>query len=239
MIDRISPLHDSREQGFELSYKLACEQLATISDMEEQCRRSGARYIGPNKIVIDYLNQPYHIILPKDISFCHCQADVISRGNSLPPVFARVDLSARGHLIEVSPRDKILILHYFTAAECTPPTGRLITYKQLPGGMNYFPAFSQRAISPLIKRFGQTPELLISKAAKLGGDKANYGDASVTINAFSHVPITLVLWRGDEEVAPNGNILFDANISDYLSTEDVAVLSETITWKLVKDILSP
>jgi hypothetical protein len=52
------------------------------------------------------------------------------------------------------------------------------------------------------------------------------------------VPLTLVLWRGDEEVAPNGNILFDANISDYLSTEDVAVLSETITWRLVKDIAS-
>jgi hypothetical protein len=58
----------------------------------------------------------------------------------------------------------------------------------------------------------------------------------VTINAFDRVPLTLVLWRGDEEVAPNGNILFDANISDYLSTEDVTVLSETIVWKLVKDV---
>ena len=57
----------------------------------------------------------------------------------------------------------------------------------------------------------------------------------MTVNAFDHVPITLVLWRGDEELAPNGNILFDANISDYLSTEDVTVLTETIIWKLVKD----
>jgi hypothetical protein len=119
-------------------------------------------------------------------------------------------------------------------AKGTPATGILITYKQLPGGMDYFAAFAQRAINPLVKCFGQTPELLISKAAKFGGDKADYGDASVTINAFNHVPITLVLWRGDEEVASNGNILFDANISDYLSTEDVAVLSETIIWKLVR-----
>ncbi|MHC1578807.1 MAG: DUF3786 domain-containing protein [Dehalococcoidia bacterium] len=44
-----------------------------------------------------------------------------------------------------------------------------------------------------------------------------------------------MLWRGDEEIAPNGNVLFDANISDYLSTEDVAVLSETIIWKVSKD----
>jgi hypothetical protein len=141
-------------------------------------------------------------------------------------------------VIEVPLRDKILILHYFTLAKGTPALGKLITYKQIPGGMNYFPAFSQRAIAPLVKRFGKNPELMIKVAEKLGGREAHYGDVSVTINAFDCVPVTLVLWRGDEELAPNGNILFDANISDYLSTEDVAVLSETIIWKLVKGIPS-
>jgi hypothetical protein len=210
------------ERGFELSYKLACEQLAKINDMEEQCRKSGARYLGLHEVVINYINQPYHITIPKDIPSCHCEADVVSRSN----------------LVEVSLRDKILILHYFTLAEGTPAVGRLITYKQIPGGISYYPAFSQRAIAPLVNRFGQNPELLISAAAKLGGREADYGDMSVTVNAFDHVPITLVLWRGDEELAPNGNILFDANISDYLSTEDVTVLSETIIWKLVKGIPS-
>ena len=89
-----------------------------------------------------------------------------------------------------------------------------------------------------MKNFGKNPELLIKTATKLGGREADYGDVSVTVNAFARVPITLVLWRGDEELAPNGNILFDANISDYLSTEDVTVLCETIIWKLVKDISS-
>ena len=214
--------HGSREQGFGLSYKLACEQLAKISDIQKQCRNSGAKYLGCHEVVINYINQPYHITLPKDTPSCHCEADVVSRSN----------------FVGVSLRDKILILHYFTLAEGTPAVGRVITYKQIPGGISYFPAFSQRAIAPLVNRFGQNPELLISAAAKLGGREANYGDMSMTINAFDHVPITLVLWRGDEELAPNGNILFDANISGYLSTEDVTVLSETIIWKLVKGIPS-
>lgn len=201
----------SREQGFEFSYKLAQEQLSKISDIQEQCRKSGARYVGPNEIVINYLNQLYHVTLP--------DAEILSEGSSL----------------EVPLKDKILILHYFTLAEGTPPTGILITYKQLPGGVSYFPAFSQRAIAPFVKHFGKKTELLIKAAAKLGGHEADHGDVSVTVNAFDHVPITLVLWRGDEELAPNGNILFDANISDYLSTEDVTVLTETIIWKLVKD----
>ena len=201
----------SREQGFELSYKLACEQLSKITDIKEQCRKSGARYVGPNEIVLNYLNQPYHITLP--------DAEILLEDSN----------------VEVPLKDKILILHYFTLAEGTPATGILITYKQLPGGVSYFPAFSQRAIAPFVNHFGKKTELLIKAAAKLGGHEADHGDVSVTVNAFDHVPITLVLWRGDEELVPNGNILFDANISDYLSTEDVTVLTETIIWKLVKD----
>jgi hypothetical protein len=206
--------HGSREQGFKLSYKLACEQLAKISNMEEQCHRSGANYLGPHKIGINYLNQPYDILLPD------------------------VKILLRDGGMEACLKDKILILHYFTEAKGTPATGKLIAYKQLPGGVSYFPAFSQRAINPFVNHFGKKSELLIKAAVKLGGSGADYGDVSVVINAFAHVPITFVLWRGDEELAPNGNILFDANISDYLSTEDVSVLSETIIWKLVKDISS-
>jgi len=212
MKDCYSLLPGSREQGFEFSYKLACEQLSKITDIKEQCRKSGAWYVGPNEIVINYLNKPYHITLP--------DAEILSEDSN----------------VEVPLKDKILILHYFTLAKDTPATGILITYKQLPGGISYFPAFSQRAIAPFVNHFGKNPELLIKTAAKLGGREADYGDVSVTINAFDHVPITLVLWRGDEELAPNGNILFDASISDYLSTEDVTVLSETIIWRLVKDI---
>ena len=212
MKDCYSLSSSSREQGFEFAYNIAREQLSKISDMQEQCHKSGAQYVEPGEIVIDYLNQPYHITIPD------------------------VEISLEISDVEVPLKDKILILHYFNMAKGTPPTGILITYKQLPGGIDYFLAFSQRAINPLIKRFGQNPDLLINKTAKLGGDRADYGDASVTINAFTHVPINLVLWRGDEEVAPNGNILFDANISDYLSTEDVTVLCENITRKLVEDI---
>jgi hypothetical protein len=202
------------ERSFDVSCRLACEQLAKIGDIQLQCHKSGAQYIGPEEIIVGYLNQPYHIIIPS------CKI-LLKEGGTEAPL-----------------RDKILILHYFTGAKGAAAIGKLIAYKQLLGGVSYFPAFSQRAIAPLVKNFGKSPELLVKAAVKLGGHEADHGDISVTISAFPHVPITLVLWRGDEEVAPNGNILFDANISDYLSTEDVTVLCETIIWKLVKNIPS-
>jgi len=198
--------------GHELAYKLAGERLAKIGDIEQQCLKSGARcqVIDSKKVVIiQYLNRSYLITVPEiEISFA-------DSGDKVPI------------------RDKVLILHYLTSAKGTPATNRLITFKELLGGANYFPAFCKRTIKPLLDYFGKEPGLLVAAAEKLGGHKADYGDVAVTINAFSRVPITIVLWQGDDEFAPDGSIMFDANISDYLSTEDMTVLCETITWRLV------
>ena len=199
--------------GYELAYKLAIEQLAGISDVEEQCRKSDTQYVKTDSgrvIIIEYLNRTYQISLP-DIE--------ISLMNSDQPVPIK---------------DKILMLHYFTSAKGTPLSNKLITYKEVPGGLNYFPTFSKRAIKPLIDHFGKEPDRLLEVARKLGGQKTDCGDVAVTIKAFRRGPISLVLWRGDEEFPPAGNILFDNTVTDYLSTEDVNVLCETIAWRLVR-----
>ena len=46
------------EYGYELAYRLACEQLTQIDDIEQQCRKIGVQYIASQKaITIEYLNQ--------------------------------------------------------------------------------------------------------------------------------------------------------------------------------------
>jgi hypothetical protein len=207
------PNQRNYEHGYELAYKLACEQLARVDDVEQQCLKSGARYLvidSQKLILVEYLNRSYQITLPD------------------------IDISLMDSKEEIPVKNKILILHYLTLAKGIPIANKLIAFKELPEGANYFPTFSKRAIEPLINHFGQQPSLLIEAAGKLGAHKVDYGDAAVTINAFSRVPVTLVLWQGDEEFPPRGNILFDATISDYLSTYDITVLCENITWKLVK-----
>ncbi len=203
----------SDEYGYGLAYKLACEQLARIGDIEQLCLKSGTQCQvtdSQKTIVVEYLNQSYQVTIPD------------------------VAVSLRDGEEVVPQRDKILILHYLAQAKGTPLSKEIITYKELPEGPNYFRTFYKRTIKPLVDHFGQEPGQLIGIAKKLGGYKADYGDVSVTINAFGQVPVTLVLWRGDEEFPPEGNILFDSIIPDYLSTEDINVLCEVITWKLVK-----
>jgi len=199
------------EYGYELAYRLACEQLTQIEDIEQQCRKIGAQYIVSQKaITIEYLNQSYLITLPD------------------------VEISIMGKEKEVPLRDKILILHYLTQTKGTPLANKVISFKELPEGAGYFSTFYQRTIRPLVNYFGNEPHQLSAMARLLGGHEADYGDVAVTINAFSRVPITLVLWKGDKEFAPEGNVLFDGTISDYLPVEDIIVLSETTVRILIK-----
>jgi len=204
------PDRNVREYAHELADKLAREKLAGIDDIEQQCRQSGTQYIPSQKaIIIDYLNQSYRISFPD----------------------GEVSLTAGE---EVPKRDKILILHYFTQAKGTPPSNKTITYKELPDGINYFPVFAKRAIKPVVTFFGDKPEQLLKTAKVLGGRKADYGDVAVTISAFKQVPVTIVLWQGDEEFAPEGSLMFDSTISDYLTNDDTHTLCENIAWRLVR-----
>jgi hypothetical protein len=210
-----APTEKNDEHGYGLAYRLAGEQLAGIEDIEEQCRKSGSRYSDSEKaITVEYLNQSYRVAIPE------------------------IEIKLMSKEKEVPLRDKILILHYLNTAKGTPFSNKVIAFKELAEGANYFPTFYHRSIQPLADHFGNEPHRLLRTAQALGGHEADFGDAAVTINAFARVPITLVLWRGDEEFAPEGNILFDSTIPDYLPTEDIIVLCETTVRILIKRLKS-
>lgn len=135
---------------------------------------------------------------------------------------------------DIDLKDRILILHYLITAKGTPNTGKLIGFKQVPGGLFEYASLSREVLAPLLRHFGKEPERLVEAAANLGGSEVGYGDAAVSIKAFPNVPMVIVLWRGDDEFPPNASILFDSTVSDYLSTEDMSVLCERIVEKLAQ-----
>ena len=199
-------------RGYQLAYKLACEELAKVEDIGELCRRSDTshRITDSQKVItLDYLGRSYDVTVPD------------------------IDISLKDSEEKVPLVDQILILHYLLQAKGTPLSNEMIGYKHLPGGSVYFPTFSKRAIKPIVDSFGKEPARLLDVAAAIGGREAAHGDAAVTIDAFRRVPITFVLWRGDEEFPADGNILFDSTVSDYLTTDDINAVCGIIAWKLV------
>jgi len=135
---------------------------------------------------------------------------------------------------EIILTEQILILHYLLHATGASLTGKSIDFRQVPdGGSFYWSAFVSRAKNPLLKTFGHDLKLYLQVAASLGGEPQPLGEAAARFLAFPRVPVTHVLWRGDEEFPPEANILFDETIPQYLPTEDIAALAGASVYRLM------
>ena len=127
-----------------------------------------------------------------------------------------------------------IILHYLVDAKGGEISGEYLSFRQLYGGDVYFGAFERRAIRPLRETFGEEPSALIRAAEPLGGKAVELGDSAVQIQVFPKLPLTVVIWAGDEEVPPSANILFDSSANRFLPTEDLAAIGEIIAKMLVQ-----
>ena len=175
-------------------------------DLKDIAARSGA-IVTPENIQVEYLNHRYCLRLP--------------------------DAEWEG---EVSPREKLLILHYLTNSKGLPLSGTLIDFREFPGGNIYYPVFEARACRPFLKYFGKNQQLLLETALALKGSQQELGDFSVNIPVFPRVGVVFIVYRGDEELAPTAKILFDSSVSEYLSTEDVVAVCEDACRSLIKGI---
>jgi hypothetical protein len=125
------------------------------------------------------------------------------------------------------------LLNHYAAGNHTLLRGKLVKFKDLPGGYAYEGAFIQRAIQPIAEVFGETPKELIEAAKLLGGVQMDFGDASVQIPALKGIPLTYILWKADE-FAASASILYDESASNYLPTEDLSGIGEITTSRLIE-----
>ncbi|MBW2147585.1 MAG: DUF3786 domain-containing protein [Deltaproteobacteria bacterium] len=209
---KIELAHVAGQDPYGTALKIALEELGN-ADMEERCRKAGAVWAprSPQGGVVDLrcLGRGVRIRFPEG----YFEAD-----GEAPPQWERV-----------------LLLHYLITASGAPPTGRMITFKQVPGGAFYYPAFARRTTQLLLKNFGGRLEDWLDAAGRLGWGGAPFGDAAVEVEALPMVRVIYVLWKGDEEFPPDGNVLFDENITQYFPVEDIAVLCNMIALKMVRE----
>ena len=127
---------------------------------------------------------------------------------------------------------QILILHYLINADGTPSTDKWISFRELPGGLGFDPAFQQHASQPLARAFGHDAEGFIRAAEALGGERLTFGSASFLFRILPRQWVAVVLDLADEEFPAWVNILFDGAASHYLPTEDWAVVGELLSSRL-------
>jgi len=205
----------AKQNNLDVALQMALDAL-NRADLSPCCENAGASYEPASRAIkLKYLDRLCVIQLPEG-RFCWGPKP------GAPPL-----------------AERILILHYLNRASGTPLSGKLVSFGEVPGGREYLPAFRRRSVDMLLGAFAHRPEALLDTAALFGGIQAGYGDISATIYALPQVPLTFVLWRGDDELHTSGNILFDSTVSEYLPTEDIAVLAGVVSARLRKGLADP
>lgn len=128
----------------------------------------------------------------------------------------------------------ILTLHYLNNAPGRQPSGKLKHFREFKEGHFYEPAFNRRTKEILIKVFGSQPASMVTAGERLLGRILGDADASVELRYFPYLPITCLVWRGDEEFPPEAAVLFDETADMFFSAEDMAVAGQMAVLELVK-----
>jgi hypothetical protein len=199
---------------FREAFRLAAEKLVSVN-LSRVCSLSGASFWenadGNREIGLSFIHEELLILTRPEV-------DVVRRQTKEPIALA----------------EKIIVLHYLLAAQGEGLSNNLVTFREVPGGAFYYPAFLKRARDPLVRAFGGEPERLLRCGRQLGAEPALLGDASVKLMPLPRIPLTFVLWKGDEEFAPEATILFDSSVGSYLPTEDIATLSGMVVYRLIR-----
>jgi len=180
-------------------------------DLEDRANKAGADYKkgeSGEKITVPFFLEPYEIRFP--------QVEFYSPSKRVVSLVTR-----------------ILILHHLIRADGSPITGKWVAYKDIPGGLLYGAVFARRVTEPLQRKFGNSAKSFRETGAQSRGVPVEVGDASFILQAFSRVPLQYVLWEGDEEFPPSVQLLFDASADHYLSLEDMVVLGQVTTGRLI------
>jgi hypothetical protein len=112
------------------------------------------------------------------------------------------------------------------------PLEEWVSFKDIEGGEFYYPAYRESVIKPLLRKYGEKPEALLEALKRFKGEKIPEGDIGIRIETFEGLYVKVLLWKGDDEFAPEATMLYDRNITRIFTMEDVVVFSRFITHSL-------
>lgn len=198
------PKQDNYEQALKIGLEIFGRR-----DPGRMAQRAGARFEG-RSLILPHLDRA--IVINVDT-----QRFTMDQTNEEAPIWLA-----------------ILALHYLNSADGRQPTGKLKHFREFKDGQFYEPAFNRRTKEILVSVFGMDPDPILIAAQKLNGKIIGTGDAAVELPYFPCLPITCILWRGDDEFPPEASVLFDETADLFFSAEDMAVAGQMAVLELLK-----
>lgn len=112
--------------------------------------------------------------------------------------------------------EQLCLLAYLINARDLPLADKLVKPEALPSGQFFFRGLHSPPTKKLEKVFGRCPERLYRVGGQFDAKKCEFGDASISIYLLPRVPLTIVIWRSDDEFGARAFILFDQTAAEQM-----------------------
>jgi len=132
--------------------------------------------------------------------------------------------------------EQLSILAYLIGAKDKPLQNKLVKAETLATGEFFFRGPHQMPTDQLAEAFGENPEKLYQAAEAFNAVKRDYGDTSVELFILPRLPVTMVIWGGDDEFEARASILFDQTAGDHLALDALGAAVDFTAAALVKAI---
>jgi hypothetical protein len=171
------------------------EQLIKL-DGHETARRAMCRFISDqNRYIINFLNTEYVVDLSNREIF-----SIEAQSQQKPADFLQ----------------QLCLLTYLINAQDLSLANKLVKGETLPGGQFFFRGVHGLPTEKLEKVFGEQPEILYQFEKQFNAKRCEFGDASIQLFVLPRIPLTVVIWKGDEEFEARASILFDQTAAAHL-----------------------
>ena len=196
-----------------MAHKGLWEQLLKL-DCHDTARRAKCQYLAsPERYIVTLLNTDYAVNL-SDRQIYSIQQDASHKNADF--------------------LEELCILAYLINAQDLPLADKLVKADALPGGQFFFRGLHSLPAGELEKAFGDCPELLLKIAERFGAGRCEFGDASIQIYVLPRVPLTMIIWRKDEEFDARASILFDRTAASQMPIDALGVAVNLAVKALIK-----
>jgi hypothetical protein len=192
--------HKWNEALGEMANEGLWQQLLKL-DGQETAQRAKCRYLpSPQRYIIPLLGREYIVNLSEKKVLSAEQAPLGVPYGTLEAGFA----------------EELCILTYLINSKDLPIANKLSTAQALPEGQFFFRGPHKLPVEKLVEVFGQYPQQLYGIMDEFGAKQREFGDVSIELCVLPRIPLTIVVWRGDEEFGARASILFDETAAAQL-----------------------
>ena len=130
--------------------------------------------------------------------------------------------------------EQLCLLAYLINAQDLPVANKLVRPETLPGGQFFFRGLHSLPTEKLEGAFGQCPERLYQVAEQFDAKRCEFGDASIQFHVLPRIPLTIVIWRSNDEFGARASILFDQTAATQLPLDALGAAVNLTVEALVK-----